>query len=99
LSELWLWQHIDPVSGTRRVTRYRLSEADAKAKLRDPVRVEGSLLIPTPFGSLSDFAVLADVRTGRFKETTWHLFRLTYFPAGVLHPTSAPPTWLQARSK
>jgi hypothetical protein len=26
-------------------------------------------------------AVLADVRAGQFKETTWHFFRLMYFPA------------------
>jgi hypothetical protein len=50
-----LWQHTDPVSGKRRVTRYRLSEEEARQRLRDPVKVEGSLPIAKTTGSTSDF--------------------------------------------
>jgi len=40
--ELWLWHYTDEF-GKRRRTRHRLTEEDARAQLRDPVKVEGSL--------------------------------------------------------
>lgn len=40
--ELWLFQHTDDL-GKRRVTRYRLTEQQAKATLREPVKVQGSM--------------------------------------------------------
>jgi hypothetical protein len=54
VKQLWLWRYTDDF-GKRRVTRYRLSDADAKATLRNPELVEGSLLTVTPVGSTSDF--------------------------------------------
>lgn len=52
--KLWLWRYVDE-SGRRRVTSYRLTEADARARLRDPVPVAGSLEIRTPSDSTSSF--------------------------------------------
>lgn len=51
---LYLWQYTDDF-GKRRVTRYRLSEVDALARLRDPEKVEGSLEVRNPTGSTSAF--------------------------------------------
>ena len=55
---LHLWIHTDPLTGRRRKTRHRLSEADAQATLRDPVRIESSLLVvePRPHGKGWSFA-------------------------------------------
>ncbi|HVL37282.1 MAG TPA: hypothetical protein VM489_16555 [Burkholderiales bacterium] len=50
--ELWLWEHTDD-DGKRRVTRYRLTEEDARARLRDPVKVEASREVRRPLGSTS----------------------------------------------
>jgi len=41
---LWKWEYTDEF-GKQRKTRYLLTEADALARLRDPVRVEGTLEI------------------------------------------------------
>lgn len=52
---LYLWQYTDQF-GKRRVTRYRLSEAEAAGRLKDPVKVAGSeFLASTSRGSTSDF--------------------------------------------
>ena len=40
--ELWQWRYIDEF-GKQRVTRYLLTENDARARLKDPQRIEGSL--------------------------------------------------------
>lgn len=49
---------ITALTGRRRTTRHRLSESDARATLRDPVRVESSLLVidPRPHGTGWRFA-------------------------------------------
>lgn len=52
--ELWLWEYTD-AAGQRRRTTYRLTEADARARLRDPVRLEHSLERRQATGSTSDF--------------------------------------------
>jgi hypothetical protein len=51
--KLWLWQYTDEF-GKRRVTRYWLSEEEAAARLIEPIKVEGSLLITKPTGSTDD---------------------------------------------
>jgi hypothetical protein len=51
---LWLGQYTDDF-GKRRVTRYRLTEEEARARLVDPVKVEASLEIRKPSGSTGDF--------------------------------------------
>lgn len=37
----WLWEHTDQF-GKRRVTRYRLTEGEALAQLKDPIKIESS---------------------------------------------------------
>jgi len=53
---LWQWRYTDEF-GKRRVYPCRLTEEDAKQRLRDAERVEGSLEIrhPTPNNSTGDF--------------------------------------------
>lgn len=53
-TKLWLWQYTDEF-GKQRVTRYRLSEEEARKRLRDPVKVEGTLEIRKPIESTKDF--------------------------------------------
>jgi hypothetical protein len=48
VAHLYVWTHADPLTGRRRKTGDRLSEADALAALRDPVRVDSSLLVIDP---------------------------------------------------
>lgn len=52
--ELWLWEYTDE-AGKRRRTTYRLTEADARERLRDPARVEHSLERRRLLGQTSDF--------------------------------------------
>lgn len=52
--ELWLWTYTDD-AGKRRQSRYRMTEADARARLRDPERVDGSLERRTLHGPTSGF--------------------------------------------
>ena len=52
---LWLWEYIDEF-GKRRVTRYRLTEVDARERYGESAkRVEGSLERRVPLGSTSDW--------------------------------------------
>lgn len=51
---LWRWHHTDDF-GRRRIFPCLLTEADALARLRDPVKVDGSLEVRQPIGSTSDF--------------------------------------------
>ena len=55
---IFRWIHTDPLTGRRRTSRHRMREADALATLRDPVRVESSLLViePRPHGEGWSFA-------------------------------------------
>jgi hypothetical protein len=47
--ELWLWTVTDEITGKRRQTRYRMTEADARARFGDDAqKVEGSLEVRTP---------------------------------------------------
>lgn len=39
---LWRWLYVDDL-GERRDTRYLLTEDETRSRLRDPVKVEGSL--------------------------------------------------------
>jgi hypothetical protein len=48
------WRYTEDF-GTRRVTRYRLSEPDARATSRDAVQIAHPLEIRTPMESTSDF--------------------------------------------
>jgi hypothetical protein len=50
----WLWQYTEDF-GTRRVRRYPLFEADARARLRHPVKIPNSLEVRTPKESTDDF--------------------------------------------
>lgn len=52
--DLWLWHYTDE-AGKRRRTRYRLTEADARERLRDPEKVEGSLERRRPLGPTSSW--------------------------------------------
>jgi hypothetical protein len=52
--DLWLWTYTDD-AGKRRQSRYRMTEADARARLRDPQRVDGSLERRTLHGPTSGF--------------------------------------------
>jgi len=51
---LWRWRFTDEF-GKRRVYPCRLTEEDAKQRLRDAERVEGSLETRQPTGSTGDF--------------------------------------------
>lgn len=51
---LWRWWHTDE-SGKRRETRYLLTEEDARARLKDPVKVPGSEQRFRLLGNTSDW--------------------------------------------
>jgi hypothetical protein len=54
--QLWLFEVTDPLTGRRRVTRYRLTEAEASERYGESaVKVPGSLEIREPAGSTSDW--------------------------------------------
>lgn len=48
---LYFWTYTCTLTGKRRRTRYRLSEADAKVRLIDPVRVEFDSLTIEPLAT------------------------------------------------
>jgi len=60
---LWQWIHTDDF-GRRRRFPCRLTEADALAGLRDPVKVEGSLEVRRPLGHISAFMASEGTRPG-----------------------------------
>ena len=46
---LWLWTITDEITGKRRQSRHRMTEADARAQFGDDAqKVEGSLEVRTP---------------------------------------------------
>jgi hypothetical protein len=49
----WQWRYTEDF-GTRRVTRYRLSEASARATSRDAVKIAHPLEVRTPLESTDD---------------------------------------------
>lgn len=48
METLCFWLHLDPRTGKRRRTRYRLSEAEARAQLVEPEQVQGGELTVEP---------------------------------------------------
>jgi hypothetical protein len=96
---LWLWQYTDDF-GKRRVTRYRLTEEEARARLVDPVKVEASSRSGSRAGRPATFCdIAAEVLAGRHFECTWELFRLQPPPGWRVAARSAPGVTLPGRRR
>lgn len=48
METIFFWHHNDPITGRRRRTRYRLTEAEAQVRLIDPVRIDDGALAVEP---------------------------------------------------